>query len=69
MKTATTSIVRIPTILPMNQKSTMLKISITNMAQDASMIMDIITRPINIMCMDLDAIIITIIIITPPILM
>jgi hypothetical protein len=54
-------------MLPMNQKSKAQKISTTNMGQDASMIMDIIMRLINIISTDLAAIIITIIIITLPI--
>ncbi len=52
---------------PMNQKTTTSKISITNMDQDASTIMDIIMSLMSTISMDLDAIIITIIIITPPI--
>ena len=51
----------------MNQKTTTSKISITNMGQDASTIMDIIMSLMSTISMDLDAIIITIIIITPPI--
>jgi hypothetical protein len=67
IKRVITSIIRILMMPPMNQKTTTSKISITNMDQDASTIMDIIMSLMNTISMDLDAIIITIIIITPPI--